>query len=256
MSVLLLSLSFSPPSPLLISFLLVGDATPPVSSASCNRDFTRRLFIHSRVRTSVRTFSRSPFIQWKRYKYARPQACARACHATHTHITHTSGTRNDPVNSLLLPLSLIPSATLHSSVATRGAFIYLRNTSRDSIWYMCMLAPLVARLFVHFIRRSFRPRTSFSFFLIILAIPRDGDRRISLRVDRTVSLCFFRPLFVYMPVVVKWRSFRGENRTSLYCEQFVWRGVVSGGNHARMTDKETFASQVESYRLWRTLNTE
>jgi len=65
---------------------------------------------------------------------------------------HMNGTPNDPVNSR--SLSLLSPLLVIALLPLEGAFIYLRNTSRDSIWHMYMLAPLVARLFVHFIRRS------------------------------------------------------------------------------------------------------
>lgn len=91
-----------------LSFSLADVAPPPpVSSASCNRDFTRRLFIR---RVYVRAFAHSR----DRHSYSergintRVGARAHVRKHVHTHATHTSVVRNDPVNPLLLSLSLYP----------------------------------------------------------------------------------------------------------------------------------------------------
>lgn len=134
---------------------------------------------------------------------------ARARKHARTHARTRAGLRNDPVNS-----SPSRPATLHSSVATRGAFIYLRNTSRDSIWYMCMLAPLVARLFVHFIRHSFRPvpppRSSLScplypLFFFLLIIPVASRAMVIMEYLSRVggALCFYFSSAIYYDRTVK-----------------------------------------------------
>lgn len=103
-----------------------------IFSASCNRDFTHRVIHMLRVYVCALAHS------CDRHSYSEggintTRVCARVrAHAR----THTSKPCNDPVNP---PRSSTPAAR-HSFVATRGAFIYLRNTSRDSIWYMCTLA--------------------------------------------------------------------------------------------------------------------
>lgn len=94
-----------------LSFSRAGEMQTPVSSASCKRDFTRRV-----ARMCARAFAHS---------------CDCHSYSERGINTHTRGTRNEPVN---FPLSF--PADRHSFVATRGAFIYLRNTPRDSIWYM------------------------------------------------------------------------------------------------------------------------
>lgn len=105
-----------------------------IFSASCNRDFTHRVIHMSRVYVRALAHSRD------RHSYSEggintTRVCARVRAHARTHArTHTGKPCNDPVN----PPSSHP-AVRHSFVATRGAFIYLRNTSRDSIWYMCML---------------------------------------------------------------------------------------------------------------------
>lgn len=85
----------------------VRNANRELLSASCNRGFTRRLFICSaRVRTSVRAFPRSPFIHSER-GINTTCVCAHAyalAHA-HAHAHIANGIPNDPVNSRSPPLT-------------------------------------------------------------------------------------------------------------------------------------------------------
>lgn len=135
---------------------------------------------------AVRTFVRLPFIQRKRYKYA-----------------YARGTRNEPVN-----FPLFFPATRHSFVATRGAFIYLRNTPRDSIWYMhtrtaSCLSVCLSILFAILSPMQFFP--FFFFFKIIFILYATVIMEYLLESAASSLLRFSSD--IYYVRVIKWKSF-------------------------------------------------